>query len=58
MNMYKTMHLFVFGCGIGCVLLSFLVKFGYVTSIEASKWYVPLALGLVFLIWEYLVNKR
>ena len=58
MNMFKTMHLFAFGCGIGAVLFSLMVKFDRIDWIEPSKFYIPLALGIVIFIWEWLVNKR
>ena len=58
MNVSRTMHLFVFGCGIGCILFSIFVKLGNVPSVPTSKWFIPLILGIVFLIWEWLVNKK
>ena len=58
MNAARTMHLFVLGCGIGCILFSIFVKMGNVASVDPSKWFIPLNLGVVFLIWEWLVNKR
>ena len=58
MNISKTMHLFCFGCGIGSVLFAVLVKFGMIAWIEPSKFFVPLTLGIVIFIWEWLVNKK
>ena len=58
MNMSRTMHLFAFGCGIGSVLFAIIVWLGRIEWIEPSKFYIPLTLGIIIFIWEYLVNKR
>lgn len=58
MNTSRTMHLFVFGCAIGCILFSIFVKLGNVASVDPSKWHIPLILGIAFLAWEWLINRK
>ena len=58
MNVSRTMHLFCFGCGIGAIIFGILVKLNFIDWIEPSKFLLPLGLGVVILIWEWLVNKK
>lgn len=58
MNVSRTMHLFAFGCGIGSVLFALIVKLGMVAWIPPEKFFIPLTLGIVIFIWEWLVNKK
>lgn len=55
---FRTVHLFVLGASIGLILASVLVKMGRVEHIPADKWMFPLVIGIVFLVLEYIIQRK
>lgn len=55
---FKTVHLFVIGAAIGLLILGILAKFQMVTTVPSDQWYLPAILGVVFLIFEYLIQRK
>ena len=55
---FKTVHLTVIGASIGLILASILVKMERVAHIPPEKWFIPFALGAVFLVLEFLIQRK
>ncbi len=55
---YKTVHLFAIGASIGLLLVSAMVFMGRVEHIPANKWFIPFILGVIFLVMEYLIQRK
>ena len=55
---FKTVHLAAIGASIGLLLVSFFVKVGRVEHIPPEKWYIPFIVGIIFLIFEYLIQRK
>lgn len=55
---FRTVHLFCIGAAIGLILVGFMVKLGRVEHIPADKWFIPLIVGVVFLVIEYLIQRK
>lgn len=55
---FKTVHLAAIGASIGLLLVSLFVKLGRVEHIPPEKWIVPFAVGVIFLVFEYLIQRK
>lgn len=55
---FKTVHLTVIGASIGLILAGFLVKMDRVAHIPPEKWFIPLTVGVIFLVLEYLIQRK
>ena len=55
---FRTVHLAAIGASIGLLLVAFFVKAGRVEHIPPEKWIVPFAVGVIFLVFEYLIQRK
>lgn len=55
---YRTVHLTVIGASIGLILAGALVWMGRITHIPQDKWFIPLIVGVVFLVMEYVIQRK
>ena len=55
---FRTVHLTAIGASIGLLLVSFFIKLGRVEHIPPEKWFIPFIVGVIFLVFEYFIQRK
>ena len=55
---FKTVHLFCLGAAIGLIIAGIFVKMGRVEHISPDNWFVPFIVGVIFLVLEYVIQRK